>query len=237
MDPNGSELRVIETAEQAAMNLGDDPNHTVAAAAMDSRGIIYSGVNVYHFTGGPCAELVVLGAAAGAGAGPLITMAAAGDRDRGLIPPCGRCRQVMLDLHPDLLVAVPGESGPSVLPIRKLLPETYFWPDANAKRVLRFNKRYYDDVASGSKTVTVRWDDPIAVGPATFIFEDHPDNPTIEGEVLTIERYPLEGLTIQQLKRPSGSDVLALKTALRERYPKMPDDASVDVVTFTIASP
>lgn len=134
------------------------------------------------------------------------------------------------------LVAVPGESGPLVLPVRRLLPETYFWPDASAKRVLRFNKRYYDDVASGSKTVTVRWDDPIAVGPATFIFEDHPDSPTIEGEVLTVDSYPLEGLTIEQLKRPAGSDVPALKTALRERYPKMPNDASVDVVTFTITS-
>lgn len=143
----------------------------------------------------------------------------------------------MLDLHPDLLVAVPGESGPSVLPVRTLLPETYFWPDAKAKRVLRFNQRYYDDVASGIKTVTVRWDDPIAVGPATFIFEDHPDNPTLDGEVLTIERFPLEGLTVEQLKRLPGSDVLALKTALRDHYPKMPDDASVDVVTFTMTSP
>lgn len=236
MEPNRSELRVIQTAEKAASNLGDDPNHTVAAAAMDSRGLVYSGVNVYHFTGGPCAELVVLGAAAAAGAGPLITMAAAGHRGRGLIPPCGRCRQVMLDLHPDLLVALPGESGPSVLPVRKLLPETYFWPDAKAKRVLRFNQRYYDDVASGSKTVTLRWDDPIAVGPATFVFEDHPDNLTIDGEVLTIECFPLEGLTVEQLKRLPGNDVVALKTALREHYPKMPDDASVDVVTFTITS-
>lgn len=64
-----SERRVVETAERLATTLGNDPNHTVAAAAMDTSGRIHTAVNVYHFTGGPCAELVVLGAAAAAGAG------------------------------------------------------------------------------------------------------------------------------------------------------------------------
>ena len=82
-----SERRVIEAAERLAASLGSDPNHTVAAAAMDTAGRIYEAVNVYHFTGGPCAELVVLGAAAAAAAGPLVTIAAAGDQGRGLIPP------------------------------------------------------------------------------------------------------------------------------------------------------
>ena len=31
-------------------------------------------------------------------------------------------------------------------------------------------------VVNGTKTTTVRWDDPIAVGPATFVFEDNPEN-------------------------------------------------------------
>jgi cytidine deaminase len=55
---------------------------------------------------------------------------AAGDQGRGLIPPCGRCRQVLLDLHPDILVAVPTPTGPQLRPIRKLLPDAYFSPDA-----------------------------------------------------------------------------------------------------------
>lgn len=128
MDPLDSELRVIAAAEKLAGSLGADQNHTVAAAAMDTTGRIHTAVNVYHFTGGPCAELVVLGVSAAANAGPLLTMAAAGDRDRGLIPPCGRCRQVMLDLHPDLLVAVPEAGKPVMRPIGALLPDTYFFP-------------------------------------------------------------------------------------------------------------
>ena len=54
MDPFSSERRVIEAAEALARTLGADPNHTVAAAALDSRGRIHTAVTVYHFTGGPC---------------------------------------------------------------------------------------------------------------------------------------------------------------------------------------
>lgn len=132
MDLFESELRVIAVAQELAASLGSDPNHSVAVAAMDTTGNLHTAVNVYHFTGGPCAELVVMGAAAAASAGPLLTIAAAGDRGRGLIPPCGRCRQVILDLHPDVLVAVPGSSGPQLRPIRKLLPEACLSPDARA---------------------------------------------------------------------------------------------------------
>jgi cytidine deaminase len=54
---------------------GSDPDHSVAAAAMDTHGRIHVGVKNHHFTVGPCAELVVLGIAATADAGPLVTMA------------------------------------------------------------------------------------------------------------------------------------------------------------------
>src|SRR3712207_5766916 len=99
-----NEQRVLDAAIELATRLGDNPVHTVAAAAMDTTGRIHTGVNVFHFTGGPCAELVVLGAAAAAGAGPLTTIVAVGDGGRGVIPPCGRCRQHLLDLHPDCFV-------------------------------------------------------------------------------------------------------------------------------------
>ena len=229
-----SERRVVETAGRLGATLGTDPNHTVAAATMDTSGRIHTAVNVYHFTGGPCAELVVLGAAAAAGAGPLLTIAAAGDQGRGLIPPCWRCRQAFLDLHPDILVAVPTSSGPQLRPIRKLLPDTYFFPDANARRIVRFNKRYYDDVAAGYKTVTVRYDDPIALGAALFVFEDDDANRTLNGTVTSVERHQLDTLTTDQAKLPVGADVNELRSGLQKHYPDMPDDAEVDVVTFSL---
>ncbi len=82
-------------------------NHTMAAAARATDGRIVTGVNAYHFTGGPCAELVVVGTAAAQGAYSLRTIVAVGDRDRGVVPPCGRCRQALLDYFPALEVVVP----------------------------------------------------------------------------------------------------------------------------------
>ncbi|WP_406464498.1 hypothetical protein OH768_51800 [Streptomyces sp. NBC_01622] len=200
MKLSDSGRRVVEAAERLAATLGSDPNHTVAAAAMDTAGRIHEAVNVYHFTGGPCAELVALGVAATAGAGPLVTIAAAGDRGRGLIPPCGRCRQALLDLHPDVQVAVPTDDGPALRPIRELLPDTYFFPDADARRVVRFDKHDYEAVATSRKTSTVRHDDPIAPGPAIFFFEDDEAHRTLNGTITGVERRRLDdSSTVDQL--------------------------------------
>lgn len=72
--------------------------------------------------------LVALGAAAAAEAGALVAMAAVGDGGRGVLAPCGRCRQVMLDLHPGILVVVPGDAGPATVPVGELLPGAYVRP-------------------------------------------------------------------------------------------------------------
>lgn len=232
-----SERRVIEAAERLAAALGSDPNHTVAAAAMDTAGRIHEAVNVYHFTGGPCAELVVLGAAAAAGAGPLVTIAAAGDRGRGLIPPCGRCRQALLDLHPDVFVAVPTDDGPTLRPILKLLPDTYFFPDADARRIVRFNKRYYEDIATARKTSTVRYEDPIALGPVIFLFENDEAHRTLNGTVTGVERHRLNRLTAEQARLDGFTSIDQLKKGLQSHYPGLPSDAEVDFVTFTVEAP
>ncbi|WP_445337769.1 cytidine deaminase [Clavibacter sp. CFBP 8614] len=129
MPLHDSEARLIDAAEALAGTLGADPDHTMAAAALDAAGRIHLGVNVLHFTGGPCAELVALGAAVAAHAGPLVAMAAVGDGGRGVAPPCGRCRQVMLDLQPGIRVAVPGADGPEMVAIRDLLPVSYARPE------------------------------------------------------------------------------------------------------------
>lgn len=232
-----SERRVIEAAQRLAATLGSDPNHTVAAAAMDTAGRIHEAVNVYHFTGGPCAELVVLGSAAAAGAGPLITIAAAGNHGRGLIPPCGRCRQALLDLHPDICVAVPTDNGPTLRPIRRLLPDAYLSPDTHARRIVRFHKRYYDAIATARKTSTIRYDDPIAPGPAIFLFEDDEAPRTLNATVTGIERHRLDHLSTEQARLDGFTSIDELNMALQSHYPGLPFDAEVGVVTFTVETP
>lgn len=62
-----------------------------------------------HFNGGPCAELVVLGTAAAGGCGTpgtLTHMVAVRNDGVTVLSPCGRCRQVLMDLHPGIRVIV-----------------------------------------------------------------------------------------------------------------------------------
>lgn len=56
-------------------------------------------------------------------------MVAVGDRERGVIPPCGRCRQVMLDYFPDVKVIVGAPGRLRAVPVAALLPESYVWAD------------------------------------------------------------------------------------------------------------
>ncbi|MDX3801595.1 cytidine deaminase [Streptomyces sp. AK04-3B] len=120
---------LIRAAAQVARTRCRGDNHTVAAAARARDGRIITAVNAYHFTGGPCAELVLIGTAAGQGAYELDTIVAVGDRERGVIPPCGRCRQVLLDYFPALKVIVGDDDRVRTVLITDLLPETYVWAD------------------------------------------------------------------------------------------------------------
>ncbi|MFE9499781.1 cytidine deaminase family protein [Streptomyces collinus] len=127
--PTPVDHELIAAAAHVAHTRCRGDNHTMAAAARARDGRIVTAVNAYHFTGGPCAELVVIGAAAAQGAYDLHTIVAVGDRDRGVVPPCGRCRQVLLDYFPTLDVIVGHGDRLRTVPITDLLPESYVWAD------------------------------------------------------------------------------------------------------------
>ncbi|KAH8767397.1 cytidine deaminase-like protein [Diaporthe sp. PMI_573] len=107
----------------AKVDKTNQTTHQVGAAALSADGhTIFTGINVSHFNGGPCAELVVLGAAAAGGCGvpgSLTHMVAVRNDGVTVLSPCGRCRQVLMDLHPDIRVivdanprrVVPGEAA------------------------------------------------------------------------------------------------------------------------------
>jgi cytidine deaminase len=220
-----NERRLVEVATAAVESLPPDSLHSVAAAAMDTRGEIFTGVNVYHFSGGPCAELVAVGAAAAANAGPLITVVAVGDRARGVLAPCGRCRQLLLDLHPDVFVIVPMEDGELVSrPVRDLLPYSYSPSGVTGSpRLVYFHPRHHDSIASGRETTTIRHGDRIAEGPAVFVFDD---GETVRSLDAYIDR--VESRCVGHLAADDAS-------AVRRRYPDLDAEDTVEVATFRVA--
>ena len=70
------DLELIEFARTIidANTDGEDGVHTMGAAVRGADGKMYGGVNLFHFTGGPCAELVALGHARASGARELSTI-------------------------------------------------------------------------------------------------------------------------------------------------------------------
>lgn len=124
---------LIEAAQAAIDANTDAPDihasgvHTVGAAVRDSDGRIHVGVNLAHFTGGPCAELVALGAARANGARKILAIVAVGNHGRGVIGPCGRDRQVLFDYHPGIRVLLPTAEGVRATTIEALMPYAAAW--------------------------------------------------------------------------------------------------------------
>lgn len=121
---------LIASASEMLARSGDGDSHTVAASIYANNGLIYSGVNLFHFTGGPCAEIVALArlASDARGAKPLAIVAVA-DKGRGVIAPCGRCRQILTDYCPEIQVVLRTEHGIQAVPLTATLPYAYVRAD------------------------------------------------------------------------------------------------------------
>ena len=104
---------------------GDGQTHSVATVVQAADETVATGLNLFHFTGGPCAELTALANLASLTSSPARLIVAVGDHGRGVLAPCGRCRQVLLDAQPAVHVIL--EMGGDPLPIAECLPFSYRW--------------------------------------------------------------------------------------------------------------
>lgn len=122
-----SDFELINFAREtidATTDAGVDQDgiHTMGAAVRAADGRVFAGVNIYHFTGGPCAELVALGAARAAGAVELTHIVAVGNHGRGVKSPCGRDRQILADYYPKIRVILEAPGGLVSVLAQDLLP-------------------------------------------------------------------------------------------------------------------
>jgi cytidine deaminase len=139
------DLELIEFARQIvdANTDGEDGIHTMGAAVRAPDGKMYGGINLYHFTGGPCAELVALGHARASGARELSTIVAVGNCGRGPVGPCGRDRQVLFDYHPKIRVILPTSEGIRSVKITSLMPLGAAWSATEGTQP--FNPALFED--------------------------------------------------------------------------------------------
>jgi cytidine deaminase len=139
------DVELIEFARRIvdANTDGEDGVHTMGAAVRGANGAMYGGINLYHFTGGPCAELVALGHARASGARELSTIVAVGNLGRGPVGPCGRDRQVLFDYHPHIRIILPTEQGLRSVRITDLMPLAARWTVETGTQ--EFDPTVFDD--------------------------------------------------------------------------------------------
>lgn len=105
--------------------------YPVGAALLCGSGKIYPGCNVenaaYPVT--MCAERTALGAAIAAGEREFLGMAVVAESERP-VPPCGMCRQALLELAPDMPVLLANLTGAErTTTPRELLPAGFVAAD------------------------------------------------------------------------------------------------------------
>ena len=141
------DLDLIEFARRIvdANTDGEDGVHTMGAAVRGADGTMYGGINLYHFTGGPCAELVALGHARASGARELSAIVAVGNYGRGPVGPCGRDRQILFDYHPGIRVILPSPEGIRSVKITDLMPLGAVWSATEGTQA--FDPAIFEDCA------------------------------------------------------------------------------------------
>lgn len=229
---------LTKAAIEVATAVNDDGDHTVGAALMTKTGEIVTGVNAFHFLGGPCAEITALANHAAANQDdPVVAVTAAYGPTAEVLAPCGKCRQVLFDLNPSIACIVRTANGYAAVPVHELLPYAYDWRAVESgPQLLYMWEGYEEKIRSGAKRQTIRIDDPFREGPAEVVFEKTSGEVTtisaVITEVRTVKRSDLVELDAQR----DGFGTLAdLHSALDRHYPGLADDNTVDLVAFEVS--
>lgn len=117
---------LIRQAQELIDTRTDKLIHTVAAAIKTKSGKVFTSVNLHHFMGGPHAEVAAFARVASEGEQPAVIVAV-GNNGRGVLTPCGECRQVMSDFYPDIQVIVDNDG--MTMTTQELLPVTFNWSE------------------------------------------------------------------------------------------------------------
>jgi cytidine deaminase len=108
--------------------------HTIAAAVRSADGRVWTGIHIGATVGrlSVCAEAVAFGRAILEGDGTIAVAVAVRhpkpeetDQEMAVVPPCGGCREMMLDFCPEARVILRTEGRLYKLPVRAMLPVPY----------------------------------------------------------------------------------------------------------------
>ncbi len=128
------DIELVETARATILRHYRPFWHTVSAAMRSRDGRIWTGLHLGATVGrlAICAEAVALGRCIMDGDATVEAVVAVRHpkpdesvRDLAVVPPCGSCRENLLDFDPDAMVILDTPAGLRRLPVRMLLPIPY----------------------------------------------------------------------------------------------------------------
>lgn len=131
LSPRALLERAREAAERAYAPYS---RFRVGAALLFADGEILTACNVENASYGlsMCAERSVVSAMVAQGLRDPVAVGVVGSKDGNFgvpCPPCGACRQTLMEFNPDMRVVLASPEGPRVFLVRELLPHSFLMKD------------------------------------------------------------------------------------------------------------
>lgn len=228
---------LLKEATSFTRQASDDDDHTVGATLLTKSGRTIHGLNAYHFLGGPCGEITALANhAAACPNDPIEAIVAIYGPTGDVIPPCGKCRQVLYDIDPSIKCIIRGSNGFESKTVTELLPHSFDWKELETPQKIFMWEGYEAAIRNGSKEQTIRIDDPFYVGTASLVFEkENGMVTTLPAQVTAVVQTQRCKLTEEDACNDGFQNLAELHSALDFHYPELGPNDPVDVVTFKLA--
>ncbi|MEJ3744968.1 ASCH domain-containing protein [Actinomycetes bacterium KLBMP 9797] len=96
---------------------------------------------------------------------------------------------------------------------------------------MRFRATHLPAVREGSKRMTIRFRDPVQVGPALLIFDDEVSMP---GRVTSTMAKPVDGITDDEAREDGFASAADVLPGLRDYYPQLRPSDEIVIVRFEV---
>lgn len=125
-----TEAEAVAAARRLIRLRACEARHHVAATVVTGSGTGYTALNLECTLARAaiCAEAVAIGMALTAEDGAEIVFSVAVNRRGEVLPPCGLCRELLVDYGPAARVAVPADGDYRVMSLTALMPVPYKGP-------------------------------------------------------------------------------------------------------------
>ena len=100
---------------------------------------------------------------------------------------------------------------------------------------LRFRATHLDTVRAGTKRITMRFNDPVEVGPATLVFE-FDDEVRIPGRIVSTLAKRVDSVTEDEAREDGFATAADVLPGLRDYYPELQPGDELVIVRFEVGS-